>query len=159
MKIAKQKPESFRTAVYVTEDRYELFYSKPISLGFIDKRGPYWYTSDGVRFLNNRDALEYLVRLQEHAANPNARAGASASTPASGRSIMVKTTPTVKAKEAEPTPVITRPARTKLIKKAAAKAASPREVKEPTLGDVYKLLEKLTFTGKSKDLGKQSETE
>lgn len=122
MKIAKQKPDAFRTAVYVTADCYELFYSEPKSLGRINKQGQYWYTADGMRFLNNRDALDYLVRLAQ--SNVPARAGAAVS---------VKTLRT--NREAKATPILTRPPGKKLVKKAANT--------EPTLEQIYLLLGKM----------------
>lgn len=65
MKIAGKKPDVTKSAVYVTDDRYEMWYSKPLLLGHIDKKNGYWITADGMRFINNRDALNYLIRIHE----------------------------------------------------------------------------------------------
>lgn len=65
MKVAQNKPAITKSVVYVTPDQYEVWYSKPMSLGTIDKRGGYWYTRDGMRFVSSRDAMEYLIRLYE----------------------------------------------------------------------------------------------
>lgn len=67
MKVARQKPAPIKSPVYVTPDKYEIWYCAPKSLGTIDKRGGYWYTTDGMRFVSSRDAMEYLIRMQpEH---------------------------------------------------------------------------------------------
>lgn len=65
MKIAKQAPAVQKVPVYITSDKYALYYSKPILLGNVDKRGNYWYTPDGMRFVSSRNALEYLIRIRE----------------------------------------------------------------------------------------------
>ncbi len=62
MKVAAKKPESFQTVVYVTKDQYEVWFSKPQSLGKINNRNGYWYTADGMRFVSSRDAMYYIVR-------------------------------------------------------------------------------------------------
>lgn len=64
-KIANKPPETSSRPVYVTEDQYEIWYSKPVSLGLIDKRGDYWYTADGMRFASSRNAMAYLVKLYD----------------------------------------------------------------------------------------------
>lgn len=66
MKVARQTPKAIKSPVYVTEDQYEIWYCEPRSLGKIDKRGGYWYTRDGMRFVSSRDAMEYLIRMQPH---------------------------------------------------------------------------------------------
>lgn len=65
MKIARKVPQIVKSPVYVTDDCYELWYGRPVSLGRINKRGDYWYTVDGMRFMSSRDALEYLIRITE----------------------------------------------------------------------------------------------
>jgi hypothetical protein len=80
MKIAKQAPAIGKTAVYVADDKYELFIIKPVSLGFITKQGNYWETEDGVRFLNNRDAINYLSTKGTSTSDP-----ATSKSPAASR--------------------------------------------------------------------------
>lgn len=65
MKVARKKPEVVKAPVYVTADKYEIWYGNPRSLGTIDNRGGYWYTADGMRFMSSRDAMEYLIRIFE----------------------------------------------------------------------------------------------
>lgn len=62
-KIANKKPAELRRPVRINKMKYELWYCKPEMLGEINRRGPYWYTEDGMRFLSSRDALSYLIKL------------------------------------------------------------------------------------------------
>lgn len=68
MKIAQKKPAVVKSVVRGVDGSYEAWYSKPISLGPVFNRGGYWYTQDGMRFVSNRDALEYLIRRYDAAA-------------------------------------------------------------------------------------------
>lgn len=65
MKVAQKKPIEIKSAVYVSATKYELWHSKPVKLGEINRDGNWWYTEDGMRFASNRDALEYCVRVSE----------------------------------------------------------------------------------------------
>jgi hypothetical protein len=65
VKFAHKVPNIHKSAVYVTQDRIALYYSRPVLLGHIEKRGQEWVAEDGTRFANNRSALEYLMRLYE----------------------------------------------------------------------------------------------
>jgi hypothetical protein len=65
VKVANKKPEISKSRTYVTQDCYEVWYSKPVSLGQINKRNGYWYSADGHRFLSSRDATDYLVKLRD----------------------------------------------------------------------------------------------
>lgn len=65
MKVANKKPKQYAGPVYVNKEIYEIFYSKPVSLGRIEFRGGYWYTVDGHRFVSSRDATKYLVGLRD----------------------------------------------------------------------------------------------
>lgn len=65
MKIASFAPEAIKRPVYVTNDIYEIWYSKPVSLGKIHNVKGYWYTADNMRFVSSRDAMEYLIRMSE----------------------------------------------------------------------------------------------
>lgn len=65
MVIAKKVPGVYKSPVYVSDTQYEIWYAKPKSLGFVDKIGSYWYTLDGMKFRSSRDAMEYLIRMQE----------------------------------------------------------------------------------------------
>lgn len=66
MKIAEKPPVERKSAVKITQTCYELFICPPVSLGTINKKGDYWYTADGMRFISNRDAIEYLKKGWEH---------------------------------------------------------------------------------------------
>lgn len=66
MKVATKKPAITQVPVYVTDEKYEIWISQPVSLGTIDKVRGYWYTIDGMRFVSSRDAMRYLVA--QHAA-------------------------------------------------------------------------------------------
>lgn len=61
-KIATQVPQTLCRPVYVSDSVYEVWYSKPVSLGCIHYKGDYWYTSDGQRFVSSRDAMSYMLR-------------------------------------------------------------------------------------------------
>lgn len=62
MKIANQKPVAMKRPVYVTDDKYALYYARPVMLGEITKgKSGYWFTADGLRFASSRDALEHLI--------------------------------------------------------------------------------------------------
>lgn len=65
MKVAQQAPEVTKRPVYVTSEIYEIWYSKPLSLGKIQNIKGYWYTADQMRFVSSRDAMEYLIRMTE----------------------------------------------------------------------------------------------
>ncbi len=65
MKVANNKPQVSKSRTYVTQDCYEVWYSRPVSLGRIDRRNGYWYSADGHRFLSSKDATEYLVKLRD----------------------------------------------------------------------------------------------
>lgn len=69
MHVSRKKPTEVKKPVYINDNCYELYYSKPVNLGRITKQGKYWYTEDGLRFISSRDALNYLVNLSR-AANP-----------------------------------------------------------------------------------------
>jgi hypothetical protein len=70
MKVANKALEVSKRPVRITDDQYEIWYSKPISLGKIDKINGYWYTSDGMRFISSRDAMEYLIRVGQGTEHP-----------------------------------------------------------------------------------------
>lgn len=74
MKVANKKPKEVKSPVRITDDKYELWYSRPVCLGAIEKRNGYWYTADGMRFVSSRDALEYAIRLTEAGGTLAARA-------------------------------------------------------------------------------------
>lgn len=63
MKIATKAPKAFKSPVRINDHVYEMWYSRPVNLGRIHKRGKYWYTEDGMRFTGSRGALEYLIRM------------------------------------------------------------------------------------------------
>lgn len=65
MKVADNRPAVVKSVVRITDEQYEIYYAKPQCLGKINKRGGYWYTIDGMRFVSSRDAMEYLIRLGE----------------------------------------------------------------------------------------------
>lgn len=65
MKVAESRPQVVKSVVRVTDEKYELYYANPKCLGTINKKGGYWYTADGMRFVSSRDALEYFIRLGE----------------------------------------------------------------------------------------------
>lgn len=65
MKLAKMKLQTTGRVVQVSDTVCEVMYSKPVSLGRIEKRGAYWYTQDGQRCVSTRDALRHLVRLAD----------------------------------------------------------------------------------------------
>lgn len=65
MIVSRKVPEIVKAPVYVSDTQYEIWYSKPVSLGKVDKIGSYWYTLDGMRFRSSRDAMEYLIRMHE----------------------------------------------------------------------------------------------
>lgn len=69
MKIADKIPRTVKRPVRIKEDEYHLYYSKPVNLGKIMKKGIYWYTEDGMRFVSSRDALEYRIRVVESIAS------------------------------------------------------------------------------------------
>jgi hypothetical protein len=69
MKIANSVPKAVKRPVRVTDSEYDLYYSKPVNLGKIVKKGIYWYTEDGMRFVSSRDALEYRIRVVESVAS------------------------------------------------------------------------------------------
>lgn len=73
MKVATQAPAVTKRPVYVTSEIYEIWYAKPMSLGKIHNVKGYWYTSDQMRFISSRDAMEYLIRMAE-ASSPIERA-------------------------------------------------------------------------------------
>ncbi len=64
-KIASKVPEAQARPVYVDSTTYEIWYSKPTSLGKIHNRNGYWYTEDNHRFASSRDAMRYLVYILE----------------------------------------------------------------------------------------------
>lgn len=68
-KIATKKPDAQVRPVYVTDSEYEIWYSKPQSLGRIENRKGYWYTADGRRFASSRDAMGYLVHILDITGN------------------------------------------------------------------------------------------
>ncbi len=60
MKVANKRPATIESPVRVTENKYEMWYGRPVFLGLIEKKGQNWYTEDGMRFVSSRDALRYL---------------------------------------------------------------------------------------------------
>jgi len=65
MRIADKSPEAVKSPVRVTADRYDLYYANPILLGQINRIGGYWFTSDNMRFVSSRNALDYLAKLYD----------------------------------------------------------------------------------------------
>lgn len=65
MKVASKKPAAVKRPVYITKNRYEIYYSKPACLGVIDNVGGYWFTQDGLRFVSSRDAMNYLINQHD----------------------------------------------------------------------------------------------
>lgn len=65
MKIAAKRPKAVKRPVYLTKDKLELWYLKPVMLGEVVKDGLFWHTKDGMRFNSSRDALEYCLRMYE----------------------------------------------------------------------------------------------
>lgn len=65
MIIAKRVPESVGVPVWSGENEVEIYYSRPVNLGKVNRVGSYWYTVDGRRFTSSRDAMAYLVALYE----------------------------------------------------------------------------------------------
>lgn len=65
MIISRKAPELVQAPVRVSRDRVEIWYSKPKSLGYVDKIGSYWYTVDGGKFRSSREAMRYLVKLED----------------------------------------------------------------------------------------------
>lgn len=65
MKIANKRPLEMRSPVRVTANKYDLYYSKPLLVGTINRIGHQWVTEDGVKFNSSRAALDYLVKLIE----------------------------------------------------------------------------------------------
>lgn len=90
-KIASSKPEAIRRPVYVDNNHYEIWYARPVSLGIIEKRGDYWYTPDGMRFIASRDAMAYLCRLSDlghtHSSGLTAADKAKLATAISGKGV------------------------------------------------------------------------
>ena len=62
-KIKKEVPEIWRGPVRISDDKYEIWAAVPRKLGEINKKGQYWLTTDGMRFISSQDASEYLLRL------------------------------------------------------------------------------------------------
>lgn len=67
MKVSRTPLSIEKRCVYINDTTYETWYAKPVSLGLITNRSGYWYTADQMRFVSSRDALEYLIRIYEHA--------------------------------------------------------------------------------------------
>lgn len=65
MKVTTAKPAEIKTPVKLTETRYELYFSRPIMIGVINRVGGLWETADGSRFISSRAALDYLVKLAD----------------------------------------------------------------------------------------------
>lgn len=65
MIVRKEKLQIQKAPVQVTQDIYEIWYSKPMSLGNVQRQGVYWYTADGMKFRSSRDAMEYLIKLYD----------------------------------------------------------------------------------------------
>jgi hypothetical protein len=65
MKIARKRPAGVKCPVQVTENKYEMWYQKPILLGTIERDGKNWLTEDGMRFNSSLDALDYLIKIRE----------------------------------------------------------------------------------------------
>lgn len=98
MKVSNQAPTVTKRPVQLTSDIYEIWYSKPQSLGKIHNVKGYWFCADGMRFVSSRDAMEYLIRMLE----------------ASGPVEKVRIQETVQKKETSPAPMLP-----KLIRKGA----------------------------------------
>lgn len=72
-KISKTPPKLWRGAVKLTERKYEVWALLPSKLGVIVKQGTYWVltgadspvNSEGMRFINSRDAADYLLKLKQ----------------------------------------------------------------------------------------------
>lgn len=70
MIIAKRVPESVGVPVWSGENEVEIYYSRPVNLGKVNRVGSHWYTVDGRRFTSSRDAMAYLVALYEAGVEP-----------------------------------------------------------------------------------------
>lgn len=65
MKVATTAPVPVKSPVRITDEKYAMWYARPVNLGEITKQGNYWYTSDGMRFMSSRNALDYLIKIRE----------------------------------------------------------------------------------------------
>lgn len=65
MQVTQRKPKEAKIPVRIDRNKVELFYVKPVSLGYIYKEGRYWYSEDRMRFVASRDALDYLAKLHD----------------------------------------------------------------------------------------------
>lgn len=64
-KIPTKRPMGIKTPVKLSDDKYEMWYLKPVYLGVIEKDGPNWFTEDEMRFRTSMDALDYLIKMRE----------------------------------------------------------------------------------------------
>lgn len=63
-KISKHPPKLWRGAVKVSANQYDLWALVPTKLGTIKREGLYWLTEDGMRFINSKDACDYMLKLK-----------------------------------------------------------------------------------------------
>lgn len=68
MKVAKRPPQLWKGAVQVTKEHYQLWALLPHKLGDIFKQNNYWVTSDGMKFVNSKDAADYYLVKQNNIA-------------------------------------------------------------------------------------------
>lgn len=65
MIVARKVPGVAKVPVYVNDHEYEIWISRPVSLGTIRKIGYFWYSVDGEKFRSGRLAMAYVIRSHE----------------------------------------------------------------------------------------------
>lgn len=71
MIVPRKPPKPVKSTVFVTNTKYEVWYAKPVSLGYVTYANWKWHSPDGTTFLSSRDAMRYMINLYDNQ-NPNA---------------------------------------------------------------------------------------